>query len=166
MEPTTTHRTTNGPQPIHAAIQKVWLFSNVISFLILAAITSAAEFAFIKSEMVPWPFPFVMPLFWIGIGFLNARFLKRQWKSWQYEVTDHEVILSWGVWNQTKRFVPRDRVQHVDITSGPIARKFGLAHVHLYVAGAQGAVGGIPGLTPQEADDLRTMLVESQAEHV
>ena len=29
----------------------------------------------------------------------------------------------------------------------PIARKFGLSHVHLYVAGAHGAVGGIPGLT-------------------
>ena len=54
----------------------------------------------------------------------------------------------------------------MDITSGPIARKFGLAHVHLYVAGAHGTVGAIPGLTPEEAEELRSMLVEAQAEHV
>lgn len=166
MEPLSHRRTTNGPQPIHPAIRKVWLFSNLISFVILAIVSSLMEFGLIKALDLPWPVPIVMPLLWVAVGFLNARFLKRQWEAWRYEVTDHEVILSWGVWNQTKRFVPRDRVQHVDITSGPIARKFGLAHVHLYVAGAHGAVGGIPGLTPEEAEDLRSMLVETQAEHV
>src|SRR5579871_4726037 len=159
-------QTTNGPHAIHPAIQKVWLFSNLISFTAIAIITSLIEFSFLKAVEAPWHFPVVMPLLWIGVGIWSAAFLKRQWKAWQYEVTDHEVILSWGIWNQTKRFVPRDRVQHVDITSGPIARKFGLAHLHLYVAGAHGAVGGIPGLTPEEADDLRKMLVETQAEHV
>lgn len=166
MEPTSLHRTTNGPQPIHAAIRKVWLFSNVFSFVILGVLSSVAEFAMIRALNLPWPIPILMPLLWIGIGFLNAKFLKRQWEAWRYEVTDHEVILCWGVWSQTKRYVPRDRIQHVDITSGPIARKFGLAHVHLYVAGAHGSVGEIPGLTPEEADDLRSMLVETQADHV
>ena len=166
MELPLQRRTTNGPQPIHSAIRKVWLFSNLISFVILGVICSAAEYGLIRSIPLPWPVPIVMPMVWIMIGFLNAAFLKRQWQAWRYEVTDHEVILSWGVWNQTKRFVPRDRIQHVDITSGPIARKFGLAHVHLYVAGAHGTVGAIPGLTPEEAEELRGMLVETQADHV
>lgn len=92
--------------------------------------------------------------------------VSRQWHAWQYEVTDNEVIISKGLWQQVRRYVPRDRIQHVDITSGPLARKFGLRHVHLYVAGAHGAIGEIPGLTPEEADELRHMLVETQAEHV
>lgn len=166
MEEPSLRRTTNGPRPIHQAIRKVWLFSNVISFVVLGLATSVGEYVFVRQEMVPWPFPILMPLLWICIGFLNAKFIKRQWESWSYEVTDHEVILSWGVWGQTRRFVPRDRVQHVDITSGPIARKFGLVHVHLYVAGAHGSVGEIPGLTTEEAEELRSMLVETQAEHV
>lgn len=124
------------------------------------------EFGFLKAVEAPWRFPIVMPVLWIGIGIWASSFVKRQWQAWRYEVTDNEVILSHGVWYQTRRFVPRDRIQHVDITSGPLARKFGLAHVHLYVAGAHGAVGGVPGLTPEEAEDLRSMLVESQAEHV
>ncbi|HVT12207.1 MAG TPA: PH domain-containing protein [Fimbriimonadaceae bacterium] len=166
MDTPTTRRTTNGPRPIHPAIRKVWLFSNVMTFGSLAIVTSLMEFGFLKAVEASWRFPIFMPVLWIGIGAWSASFVKRQWQAWRYEVTDHEVILSWGVWYQVKRFVPRDRIQHVDITSGPIARKFGLAHVHLYVAGAHGAVGGIPGLTPSEAEDLRAMLVETQAEHV
>ncbi len=137
-----------------------------MTVLILAAITSATEWAILRAIESPIHFPIFMPLLWIGIWVFATSMVKRQWEAWRYEITDREVVLSWGVWYQTRRFVPRDRIQHVDITSGPIARKFGLAHVHFYVAGAHGAVGGIPGLTPEEAEELRQMLVETQAEHV
>ncbi len=160
------HRTTFGPRGIHPAIRKVWLFSNLMTFGTFALIFGGVEFTLLRAFHAPWRIPFIAPAALVIIGFVSAGFVKRQWQAWSYEVTDNEVILAWGLWNRTRRFVPRDRVQHVDITSGPIARHFGLAHVHLYVAGAHGAVGGIPGLTPQEADDLRLMLVESQAEHV
>ena len=166
MEEPSKPRTTNGPQPIHAAIRKVWLISNLITFAIFGILTSLAEFALIREIPLPWPVPIFMPIFWISMAYLSSRLVNRQWQVWRYEVTEHEIILCWGVWRQTRRFVPRDRVQHVDITSGPLARKFGLAHVHLYVAGAHGSVGEIPGLTPEEAEELRIMLVETQAEHV
>jgi membrane protein YdbS with pleckstrin-like domain len=159
-------RTTDGRRGIHPAIRKVWLFSNAMTFGLMAITSALVEFTLLKAFHAPWRIPFITPVIWLGIGILSASFVKRQWKAWSYEVTENEVILAWGVLYQTRRYVPRDRVQHVDITSGPIARHFGLAHVHLYVAGAHGAVGGIPGLTPEEAEDLRAMLVESQAEHV
>ncbi|HTQ10218.1 MAG TPA: PH domain-containing protein [Fimbriimonadaceae bacterium] len=166
MQAPTLRRTTDGPKGIHPAIRKVWLFSNTLSFLIIAVITSLMEFGFLTGVGAPWRVPIFMPVLWIGCGIASAALVKRQWERWSYEVTDREVILTWGVWNQVQRFVPRDRIQHVDITSGPLARKFGLSHVHLYVAGAHSAVGAIPGLTHDEAEDLRNMLVESQAEHV
>ncbi len=166
MDAPSTRRTTNGPRSIHTAIRKVWLISNAFTFGILAIVTSGVEWGFLKAIDARWHFPIFMPVVWIVVGIWTSSFVKRQWKAWQYEITDSEVVLSWGVLFQTRRFVPRDRVQHVDITSGPLARKFGLAHVHLYVAGAHGSVGGIPGLTPEEAEDLRMMLVETQAEHV
>jgi len=166
MEALISRRTTDGPRKIHPAIRKVWLFSNSLTFTIIGILTSVAEFGFLKAIHAPWGFPIFMPALWILMGIGSAYLVRLEWERWRYEVTDQEVILSWGVWNQTRRFVPRDRIQHVDITSGPLARKFGLSHVHLYVAGAHGAVGGIPGLTHQEAEELRGMLVESQAEHV
>jgi membrane protein YdbS with pleckstrin-like domain len=166
MQSTVSRRTTDGPRSIHPAIRKVWLISNATTFGVMVVIFGAVEFAFLKGLDAPWRIPVITPAIWIAIGIFSASFVKRQWRAWSYEVTENEVILSWGVLYQTRRYVPRDRIQHVDITSGPIARHFGLAHVHLYVAGAHGAVGGIPGLTPEEAENLRAMLVESQAEHV
>ncbi|CAN5409908.1 hypothetical protein BH11ARM1_BH11ARM1_01730 [soil metagenome] len=163
MEP---RNTTEGPRLIHAAVRTVWLAESSIGQLILAVITTGIEFVVLKETKAPWRIPFIMPIFWIGIFCWTFAMLKRRWQSWSYEVTDFEVILKWGVWNQIRRYVPRDRVQHVDITSGPIARKLGLVHFHMYVAGAHGSVGAIPGLTPEEAEELRAMLVESQADHV
>src|ERR1043166_292415 len=138
MEAPLARRTTDGPRKIHPAIRTVWLVSNLVSFTILAVISSVMEFALLKAVHAPWRFPIFMPIFWVGMGIASAALLKLRWETWRYEVTDQEVILSWGVWNQTRRFVPRDRIQHVDITSGPLARRLGLSHVHLYVAGAHG----------------------------
>lgn len=159
-------RTTDGPRPIHPAIRKVWLFSNLISVVVFGMIMSFTEFMFLRTLHAPWRFPIIAPLLAIVIGFWASSMVRRQWANWRYEVTDDEVVLAWGVFFQTRRYVPRDRVQHVDINSGPIDRRFGLAQVSLFVAGAHGSVGAIPGLTPEEADDLRSMLVESHAAHV
>lgn len=159
-------QTTDGPRPIHEAIRFVWLFSNCISLLVFAVLGSLFEFAMIRALHLPWSFPFIAPVLAILIGAFSLGMVKRQWSAWKYEVTTHEVILSWGVWWQTTRLVPRDRIQHVDIKSGPLDRRFGLVHVGLYVAGAHGSVGSIPGLHPDEAESLRSMLVETQAEHV
>ena len=131
----------------------------------MAVATGVPEYT-IESAAAQWKFPVFMPLLWIVVCLWSAYMIPPRWARWRYEVTDFEVILEWGVWWQTTRFVPRDRIQHVDITSGPIARKFGLVHVHLYVAGAHGSIGAIPGLTPAEAEELRSMLVDTQAEHV
>ncbi len=157
---------TDGPQKIHSAIRTLWLISSLTSCAIGATATIVMEYAFLRSLDLNWRIPVVTPIFWILTVTWSVAMIKRRWASWLYEVTDREVVLKWGVWNRVERHIPRDRVQHVDITSGPLARKLGLAHVHLYVAGAHGAVGAIPGLTPEEADDLRRMLVEAQAEHV
>lgn len=159
-------RTTEGPRPIHPGIRKVWLFSNSMTFFILLVTSSFGEYVFARRDFLPWSFPIVAPALIFSLWAFSAFMVKRQWERWTYEVTPTEIILSWGVLWQTKRFVPRDRVQHVDINSGPLDRRFGLVQVSLFVAGAMGAVGSIPGLKPEEADELRDMLVESQAKHV
>lgn len=159
-------RTTNGPRSIHPAIRKVWLFSNAITFLIVLIASSGFETLILKASHAPWRFPIIMPIFWIIMWIISASLVKKQWQAWKYEVTEHEAILCHGLLTQVRRHVPRDRIQHLDITAGPIARKFGLVHVHLYVAGAHGTVGEIPGLTNAEAEDLRAMLIGSQAAHV
>ena len=67
----------------------------------------------------------------------------------------------YGVVWQVSRSIPRVRVQHVDVRSGPIDRALGLVEVSLHVAGSAGSVLTIPGLAPAEAETLREALLDS-----
>jgi membrane protein YdbS with pleckstrin-like domain len=58
--------------------------------------------------------------------------------------------------------VPYGRMQFVDVTAGPLDRRFGLASVQLHTASAA-TDARIPGLVPDEAARLRDRLA-SQGE--
>jgi membrane protein YdbS with pleckstrin-like domain len=92
------------------------------------------------------------------LGLWHARLL---FASWTWALRDDDVYASYGVVWRVTRSIPRVRVQHVDVTSGPIDRALGLVHVSLHVAGSAGAVLTIPGLAPAEAETLREALLES-----
>ncbi len=169
----TVKRTTNGPKGIHPAIRKVWLFSAFMSVLTIGAMMLVVVIPLVISmrrfpERAIWSTLGIgfMLIIWIGIVIYTMARIKAQWKNWTYEVREHDVVLSWGVLWRTRRHVARDRIQHLDINSGPLDRRFGLVQVGVFTAGAHGTVGVIPGLTNAEAEDLRDMILESQAEHV
>lgn len=165
-------RTTDGPQSIHPAIRKVWIFSGLFGWLAMMAplavpaiLTlalrgerfSAAGRIGLLAALIVGPLAILAFI----LGKINA-----QWRNWRYEVREYDIMLRWGVFWRTERNIPRDRVQHVDINSGPLDRRFGLVQVSLHTAGSPAAVGVIPGLTEQQADDLKEMILESQARHV
>lgn len=88
---------------------------------------------------------FVYPFFW--------------YRSWRYAVREHDVLICFGVLWRVKRSVPRRRIQHVDIHSGPIDRAFGLCGLTLYTAGSGDENAGIPGLLAAHAEALRDRLL-------
>lgn len=64
-----------------------------------------------------------------------------------------------GVLWQAQTVVPYGRMQLVEVTSGPLERRFGLASVQLHTAAAA-TDAKIPGLVPGEAERLRDRLTE------
>lgn len=152
-----------GPQRLHPAIKKVWQISALFSTLVMALILGVPEFFLTRSDVWPFVFPWIGPTFAILIGILSFVFAGRQWQAWSYQLREHDLMLSYGVIWKTRRSVARDRIQHVDINSGPLDRRFGLVQVSLYAAGAMGSVGSIPGLKPEEAEHLREALIAARA---
>jgi membrane protein YdbS with pleckstrin-like domain len=61
----------------------------------------------------------------------------------------------WRRWT----FVPRQRVQFVDLVSGPIDQRFGLADLVLHTAGSEAAEVRLPGLSREVAEALRAELL-------
>ena len=64
-----------------------------------------------------------------------------------------------GVWWQVETFVPRVRIQHTDVTQGPIARHFGMATLKVFTAGTQLAEIQVEGLPHADALALRDLLL-------
>ncbi|MEV6839198.1 PH domain-containing protein [Streptomyces sp. NPDC051133] len=85
--------------------------------------------------------------------------LGRNWRSWRYAERADDLLISRGVLWREETVVPYGRMQLVEVTSGPVERRFGLATVQLHTAAAA-TDATIPGLDPAEAERLRDRLTE------
>ena len=64
-----------------------------------------------------------------------------------------------GVWWRSETFVPRARIQHTEVQQGPIARRYGIANLKVFTAGASHGQIDISGLTHEDALWLRDELL-------
>ncbi|WP_059010774.1 PH domain-containing protein [Streptomyces specialis] len=85
--------------------------------------------------------------------------LGRNWRSWRYLERDDDLLISRGVLWRQLTVVPYGRMQLVEVTSGPLERRFGLARLQLHPAAAA-PDATVPGLAPAEAERLRDRLTE------
>ncbi|NJC35148.1 hypothetical protein GGR88_002662 [Sphingomonas jejuensis] len=79
----------------------------------------------------------------------------RRFNAWGYRLDGDELNVARGVLTRTHSIVPLQRVQHIDVGQGAIARRFGLAELVVHTAGTHGAAVTIPGLALPEAERLR-----------
>lgn len=74
-----------------------------------------------------------------------------------YQLRDHDVSLRRGVITHRTETVPFSRVQHVNLTRGPVERVFGLASLEITSAGPNIS---IPGLAVAEAERVKQLVAE------
>ncbi|WP_419995772.1 PH domain-containing protein [Streptomyces boninensis] len=85
--------------------------------------------------------------------------LARNWASWRYAERGDDLLLQRGVMWREETVVPYGRMQLVEVSSGPLERKYGLCSLELHTAAAA-TDATIPGLSPAEAERLRDRLTE------
>lgn len=83
--------------------------------------------------------------------------IPRNYRSWGYAERDDDLFVTHGVMFKRLAVVPYGRMQYVDVESGPIERRFGLATVQLHTA-SPATNAKIPGLPAAEAARLRDRL--------
>lgn len=86
---------------------------------------------------------------WVVVG--------RTVRSWGYAERADDLLVTRGVLRRQLVVVPYGRMQFVDVTAGPLDRRFGLSTVQLHTAAAA-TDATIPGLVPHEAARLRDRL--------
>ncbi len=83
--------------------------------------------------------------------------IPRNWKAWGYAERDDDLLVKHGVLYRKLSVVPYGRMQFVDVHSGPLERRVGIATVQLHTA-SPATDAQIPGLPPDEAARLRDRL--------
>ena len=80
---------------------------------------------------------------------------QRRYRAWRYREEEDELHIGHGLLLRVRTVVPFGRVQHIDITHGPIERRLGLATLILHTAGTRSAAVSLPGLLEPGAERMR-----------
>lgn len=96
---------------------------------------------------------------WIALAIVSATFVCFTWiipqmkyARFQYELFDDELEIQSGLIFLSNVLVPMVRVQHVELESGPLMRKYDLASVSIVTAAT---THRISGLKQPEAQQLK-----------
>jgi membrane protein YdbS with pleckstrin-like domain len=82
-----------------------------------------------------------------------------------YQLRQHDISYRTGYIFRSTTTVPLVRIQHSEVTQGPLQRLFDLATVKIYTAGGQQSDLSVPGLLPAEAYKLRDFINNTVSEH-
>ena len=80
-----------------------------------------------------------------------------------YRVDTHGIEIRKGVFWRVVINVPRSRVQHIDVSQGPIERKYGLGTLAIYTAGTDHAKVELEGLEHGRALRIREHLLPPES---
>jgi len=77
-----------------------------------------------------------------------------------YAIRAKDILYKSGVFWHTVTAVPFNRIQHVEKSSTPLERRFGIATLQLFTAGGTGGDLKIHGLSADTAEKLRFFILE------
>jgi len=80
-------------------------------------------------------------------------------KKKAYAFRNHDVIFRSGIIATNTMVIPYNRVQHVALHEGFVARFFGLAKVEIFTAGGVSSDIEIPGIAKEEAENIKQLLM-------
>ena len=80
-----------------------------------------------------------------------------------YRIDDQGIEIRTGVFWRVVINVPRSRVQHIDVSQGPVERRYGLGTLVIYTAGTEHAKVDLEGLEHGRALRIREHLLPSGA---
>jgi membrane protein YdbS with pleckstrin-like domain len=144
-----------------------WLLSGSFGVLVLGAIGGAALLAFRASlgeaarpVLILAATLFGLMLLWQLIAPPLA------YRRWRFRIDEDLLVARYGIVFHEEKAIPVSRLQHVDLTRGPIERLFGLATLVVHTAGTEAASFRLPGLAAARAAGLRDLILEARGDDV
>lgn len=147
----------DGLQPVEPGYRNVLRGRLLFSWLLLWVAASIADRVLLAETAF-----FGLPTVAVGFLALTAIVLvpDRIYRRLRYRVSDRllQVVRGWLVHVDT--VVPLVRVQHIDVTRGPLDKLFGTASLVVHTAGTHNSIVTVPGLSPGRAAEIRDTIRE------
>lgn len=106
---------------------------------------------------------FVLPsIFFAALSlfvFLTIYFPKKDYINTKYGLIRDVFYVQEGIWFKKRVAVAQNRIQHTDVSQGPIARRYDLATLTIHTAGMAEANIKVPGLKHADAVAMRDHLI-------
>ena len=130
---------------------------QLVTWLVLwAAATAADQLLLTESAVYGLPSTVVPILALISLTTAPQRIYSRL----RYRLTDRFLQVMRGWLFHTDTIVPLVRVQHLDVTRGPLDKLFGTATLVVHTAGTHNSIVTLPGLAPARAAEIRDIIRE------
>jgi membrane protein YdbS with pleckstrin-like domain len=132
----------------------IWLTWITLAYFILA-FALRDEIPLMIRTLAPWMFGF----WWI---FSLIRVYKTyQKKAYALRQKDIHFKSGW-IWKR-QTTIPYNRIQHCELSSGPIDRLLDLTALHIYTAGGSNSDLSIPGMETQIGKQVKKMILNKIA---
>ena len=154
-------------ETLDSRVVTYWVLSGLVSWLVLAMIVGAAGYAFLEDPtgeglplLVAVATALGLMLLW---GVVSPALAYRRWR---FSVDDELMLTRFGIFFHAEKAIPISRLQHIDLTRGPLERMFGLATLVVFTAGTEAASFRLPGLAIARAEELRDQILLARGDDV
>ena len=146
--------------PQYVPLQRAvgWILTAAVSACSLMAV----GITWLTGDM-PWMGKLLLLPGWLlvtlAVGWLSYVWPAVHYRHVSYMLDDEGIEIRTGVWWRQVMSVPRSRVQHLDVSQGPMERSYGLGRLVLYTAGTNHSRVELAGLNHAVALALRNHLL-------
>ncbi len=138
---------------VDRAMISVWRWQGVLATLITAFWAFGLALRFGAPGLLA-------PLLIIALGLtLSWVWPEAYFRRLRFGIDGSGIAIERGIFWRSRIAVPRARIQHTDVSQGPLQRRFGVGTLKLYTAGSRYTKIELPGLAHAEALALRDALL-------
>lgn len=149
-----------GFTPLDPRVLRLWRVHNVLGFGVFLLLVAGGAWLAGRDGGAGLVWGLVAVAFVLAWAAWDVLwYTPRSYRALGYRLDERVLLIRRGLWWQTVQLLPLSRIQHVDLTRGPLERRFGLATLVMHTAGTHAAHIPLPGLDAAEAERLRAILI-------
>lgn len=146
-------------KPLESGYRQMLLLLAALQFAVLVAVISLV----LPFTDLPAWVPFIGLAAVALIAAVQVLSIVKGFPYKGYVLRTHDLLYRTGWLFKKQVAVPVGRIQHVDIRQGIYERAFGLYKINIYTAGGESSDITIPGLREQDAQRIKTFILNETA---